>query len=88
MKSLFSIALLILALFGNAEAFAAMKGTMSGKDATHGSGGEGEGSCSAAISRCNQHYGAAKCSSAGAACMRTGVFTSPAGKSYPGLQKN
>jgi hypothetical protein len=50
MKSLFSIALLIVTLFGNADAFAAMKGTMSGKDATHGSGGGG--SCSAAISRC------------------------------------
>jgi hypothetical protein len=87
MKSSFSIALLILALFGNGDAFAAMKGTMSGRDATYGSGGGG-GSCSAAISRCSQHYGAAKCSSAGAKCMQTGVFTSPAGKSYPGLQKN
>jgi hypothetical protein len=85
-----ALALSTVALVGSLSfgAYAAMPGAMKGVDATYKSGAAGK-TCSGAAQLCKKNLpaSAAACTSAGASCMQTGVFTNPQGRSFPGMAK-
>lgn len=84
-----ALAFLTAALVGSfsSGAYAVMPGTMKGVDTTYGS--YGAKTCSGASQLCKKNFpkSAAACTSAGASCKQTGVFTNPQGKSFSGMIK-